>query len=403
MTRRHDIDALRVIAFAILILYHISGVYQVDSDFHIVSSYRNEWLDYVRIVFNRWRMPLLFAISGIAIGLSLPGRNPARFALSRTWRLLLPLIFGMLFIVSVQAYCEGVSKGTLEPGFMAFLLRYLQIRPWPERTFSGSEYGVTWNHLWYLAYLWVYTLVLTALTPLLASRPGRRMRSWLTRPRHGAALLVPAGAFFGYLMVLKPRFPESHALFGDWYLHAEYFSVFLLGYVVAREACVWDRLRTLRWPMLAIAVASISVELVLKWSGQYLPADGIPVALRGIPWGTIERAARALYMWTALLAIFGWGYAVLNHPKRWLPYATEAVYPWYILHQSLIVLAAWWLIPLRLGPLWEPMLVVVLTVSGCLLLHEFAIRRSTLLRPLFGLKVVPRGIRPVPGAPRRAG
>ncbi len=389
MPRRHDIDALRVFAFAILILYHASGVYQIDSDFHVVSSYQYGWLDFVRIVFNRWRMPLLFAISGIAIGISLPGKHPARFAASRTWRLLLPLAFGMLFIVSIQAYCEGISKGTLEPGFAAFLGRYLQLRPWPEGTFTGSTHGVTWNHLWYLAYLWVYTLVLLALTPSLSSRHGRSLQSWLVRPRHGLLLLLPACVFFGYLMMLKPRFPETHALVGDWYLHAEYFSVFLLGYIVARQEDFWDKLRQSRWPMLAVAISSISVELALKWAGQSLPVEHVPEMLRHVPWGAIERAARALYMWSALLAIFGWGYAVLNRPMRWLPYATEAVYPWYVLHQSLIVLIAWWLIPMRLGPLWEPALVIALTIAGCLLLHEILIRRVAPLRPLFGLKLSP--------------
>ncbi|MGH8085631.1 MAG: acyltransferase family protein [Lysobacter sp.] len=403
MPRRHDIDALRVIAFAILILYHVSGVYQVGSDFHIVSTYRNEWLDYVRIVFNRWRMPLLFAISGVAIGLSLSARRPGRFALLRTWRLLLPLVFGMFFVVSIQAYCEGVSKGMLEPGFGAFLAKYLQLRPWPKGTFTGAEYGVTWNHLWYLAYLWIYTLILMALAPLLASGAGQRLLDWLARLRHGLLLLLPAVVFFAYLMLLQPRFPGNHALIGDWYLHAEYFSVFVLGYAVAGKADFWQRVRQLRWPMLVIAVASISVELSLKAAGQYLPAEQVPVALQGIPWGTIERGARALYMWSALLAIFGWGYTLLNRPMRWLPYATEAVYPWYILHQSLIVLVAYWLIPLQLGPWWEPVLVIALTLLGCLVLHEFVIRRIAVLRPLFGLKLVPRTVRPLRDARRPVG
>lgn len=403
MPRRHDIDALRVIAFAILILYHVSGVYQVDSDFHIVSSYQSEWLDYVRIVFNRWRMPLLFAISGVAIGLSLPGKHPAKFVLMRSWRLLLPLIFGMLFVVSIQAYCEGVSKGTVAPGYGAFLLRYLQLKPWPAGTFGGAEYGITWNHLWYLAYLWVYTLALVALTPVLHSRPGERALGWLARPRRGVWLLSPAILFFLYLVVLKPRFPESHALVGDWYLHAEYFSVFLLAYAVADRQALWQRLAGLRRPMTVLAVAAILVELSLKAAGQYLPPGDVPSLLQHLPWGLIERAARALYMWSALLAIFGWGHALLNRPMGWLPYATEAVYPWYILHQSVIVLVAYWLIPLRLAAWQEPALLVVATVGGCLMLHEIVIRRTKALRPLFGLKWEARPFRQLRDAPRPAG
>ncbi len=390
MQRRHDIDALRVFAFAILILYHVSGVYEIDSDFHVVSSYQTEWLDFVRIVFNRWRMPLLFAISGVAIGLAVQGRSPVSFMLIRSWRLLLPLVFGMLFVVSLQAYCEGVSKGTIDPGYAAFMWRYLQLRPWPEGTFAGAAYGITWNHLWYLAYLWTYTLVLMALVPVLRSTAGQRAMDWVGRPRGVVLLLLPALIFFALLVLLRPRFPETHALIGDWYLHAEYFTVFLLGFAVADKQALWTRLASLRKPLAAIAITAIGVELSLKAAGQYLPPGEIPAWAQQVPWALIERAARALYMWSALLAIFGCGHAWLNRPMRWLPYATEAVYPWYILHQSLIVLAAYWLVPLRLGPWAEPALVILITVIGCLLLHELIIRRFAILRPLFGLKLVPQ-------------
>lgn len=385
--RRYDIDALRVIAFAILIGYHVSCVYSAGSDYHVVSSYRHGWLDYAQIVVNRWRMPLLFAISGIAIGLALPGRNPGRFALLRTWRLVLPLVFGMLAIVPIQAYCEGVGNGMVEPGFWSFLRSYWQLRPWPAGSFDGAEHGVTWNHLWYLAYLWVYTLVLMALLPLLQSGAVRHLRAWLPRRLNAAALLLPALPMFAYLILLKPRFPETHALVGDWYLHAEYFTVFVLGYLVANDEAFWRTVLRLRCRTLAVALVAIGIELALKAAGQYLPADEIPTMAAGIDWGMVERAARALYLWSALLAIFGWGRALLDRPFRWLAYATEAVYPWYILHQSLIVLLAYWLIPLRLGAWWEPMLVALGTVAGCLLLHEFAIRRIGMLRPLFGLRL----------------
>src|SRR3546814_18238589 len=92
-----------------------------------------------------------------------------------------------------------------------------------------------------------------------------------------------------------------------------------------------------------------------------------------------------LYTWTALLAIFGWAQVLLDRRFRWLQYCTEAVYPWYILHQSLIVPLAFWLAPLRLGPVLDTALVLGGTVGGCLLLHDLVVRRPPILRPLFGL------------------
>jgi len=266
--------------------------------------------------------------------------------------------------------------------------------------FTTNGFTVTIaDHLWYLAYLWVYTLVLMALLPLLQSGVVGRLQAWLPTRLNAAALLLPSLAFFAYLMLLRPRFPETHALVGDWYLHAEYFTVFVLGYLVANDEGFWRAVLRLRWRTLAIALVAICTELLLKAAGQYLPAEQIPTLAAGIDWGMVERAALVLYLWSALLAIFGWGRALLDRPFRWLPYASEAVYPWYILHQSLIVVIAYRLIPLRLGAVSEPLLVVLGTVAGCLLLHELVIRRAALLRPLFGLTLRDRSPRwRVPGS-----
>ena len=93
-----------------------------------------------------------------------------------------------------------------------------------------------------------------------------------------------------------------------------------------------------------------------------------------------------LNTWLWITTVLGWGHYWLNKPRKWLPYAAEAVYSWYILHQTIIVVIGFNLSRLQLGPVFEPMLVLLTTISGCLLLHEFVIRRSRFLRPFFGLK-----------------
>ena len=382
MPRRHDIDALRVIAFALLIAYHVGMVYVADWGFHVKSTYQAEWLQWPMIALNRWRMPLLFMISGIALGLARIDAAPWRFAMRRSWRLLLPLAFGMLVVVAVQAYCEGLANGRLAPGFGRFLLRYWQLRPWPPGTFTGGEFGITWNHLWYLAYLWPYTMLLLALLPLrrlpaVARVAAFRWPAWLL-------LSLPVAWLAACHLWLAPRFPVTHALFGDWTTHAESLPLFLAGYAIAGNARFWQRVRAWRRPLLAAALACLAVELLIRAGGRYLPPDAAVPAW--VPWAQIERIARAGYTWTALLAIFGWGQVLLDRRFRWLPYCTEAVFPWYILHQSLIVPLALWLSPMRLGPVLEPALVLGGTVIGCLVLHECLIRRVPLLRPLFGLR-----------------
>ena len=154
----------------------------------------------------------------------------------------------------------------------------------------------------------------------------------------------------------------NHALVDDWYSHAMYGSFFLLGFLIGRNEGLWQEFARLRSITLACAVVMfILFNLV----------DNLVVVY--------------LNRWLWLMAVFGWGYQYLNRPRKWLPYATEAVYPWYILHQTITIVLGYQLARLSLGPVIEPLLVLTGTIVGCWALHEFVIRRTRLLRPLFGL------------------
>jgi glucans biosynthesis protein C len=381
--RRHDIDALRVLAFGLLILYHLSMLYVADWDFHLKSSHTAYWLQYPMMFLNRWRMELLFLISGLAVHFLRGKTSLPRLAWKRTVRLVLPLLFGMAVVVPIQPYVQGLSNGLVQPGFGTFLLRYWTGGPWPAHAFDGWQYGVTWNHLWYLAYLWNYTLVLLMLLPVLESRAAQRMRARIEGLHGPGLLMLPAVPLFIIGTLLAERYPMSHALLGDWYAHALYGTLFLYGYLLGTGSRLWEELARLRRYTLGTALVSFGVFIVLDRFGGVLLGHA-PNALDRALGPPLILAAQFLYMWTAIAAVLGWGHAWLNRPFRWLPYAREAVYPWYILHQSVMLALAWWLMPLGLGAVGEPLLILLGTVAGCAISHEI-IRRTPWLRPLFGL------------------
>jgi glucan biosynthesis protein C len=376
MPRRHDIDALRALAFSLLILYHLAMLYVAEWDWHIKSPETFYWLQPLMIGMNRWRMDLIFLVSGIAAAFLLKPGASGRFAWQRTLRLFVPLVFGMLVVVPIQPYVQGVANGLVAPGFGEFLVRYYAGSEWPAEAFDGWEHGYTWNHLWYLAYLWIYTLVLALLARPLASRAGRALLARFTGMRGWALLLLPSLPLLFYTLTLQPLFEETGDFIHDWYRNAVYFTVFLYGFAIARDAGLWAELVRLRTISLALAAWTFLAYIVLVLT---VP-DEVGVAVQWLIW-----TLRNLYIWAALCTILGWSAHALNRPFRWLPWANESVYPWYMLHQSLIVVLAYWLIPLRLHAGVEALAVLAGTVAGCWGITAI-VRRVGWLRPLFGLK-----------------
>ena len=379
------LDWLRAAAFGVLILYHV-GMYYVSWDWQIKSPHAGRAIEPLMMLSAPWRLALLFLISGAATS-TLLAHRPQGFLRGRSKRLLLPLALGMLVIVPPQTYLEVVQKLGYGGSTLDFMLLYLS----GYRGFCpGGKCLVlpTWNHLWFVAYLWVYCLVLWALLKAwptlldrLAALAGQRLQGM-------ALLLGPAALLALWRIVLVARFPSTHALVDDAYNHALYFSVFLFGAVLARWEN-WAAFERPRWIALAGAL--------LCWAGvaTYFWHHGAsaPEWLR-----VLQRAAYGLLQWLAIVAALGFAHRHWNHDHRWRETVVEAVFPVYLLHQTLIILAAWWLRPLDLRPAVEAPLLIAITAAGCAGGYLLA-RRSGPLRVWFGLARRPR----TPARPRLSG
>lgn len=374
--RRHDIDALRVCAFGLLILFHI-GMFYVPWGWHVKSEHVAGWLELPMTLSHQFRMQLVFLVSGLALNFLRRRTSDGQLARSRLSRLGLPLLFGMAVIIPPQAYLEAITNGATGPGYLAFLWNYFSFQPWPQGAFAGSHIGITWNHLWYLPYLLAYTLVAIPLMRFFDG-PGAGLRRRFQALRGTWVVVLPIVPLMLSGLYVYPHFPYmNYSLVSDWYAHSQYFTFFFVGYLIGTDAGLWGELARMRRVTLALGAASFAMFLFLA---RILPDDATG------PQQFVMLLVTYLTRWTWIVAVLGFAHRHLNRPFPWLGYANEAVYPWYVLHQTITVVAGYWLSTLALGPVAEPVLVIVATIGGCALLHEFVIRRSGALRPLFGMK-----------------
>jgi len=173
--RRTDLDWVRIGAFALLILYHCTVFYSPIEN--MANSPRVlPWVQIPMLLTAPWRMLLLFIVSGAATRFMTARLKPAALLKSRTARLLPPLLFGMAVIVPPQAYTQVVEHYGYTGGFLSFWGRYLLA----DHNFCHPNGHClilpTYNHLWFVAYLWLYT---AGLAGLMACAP--RFSGWLER------------------------------------------------------------------------------------------------------------------------------------------------------------------------------------------------------------------------------
>jgi glucans biosynthesis protein C len=371
------LDWLRIAALLVLVLYHV-GMYYVSWDFHVKSPFASTALEPWMKLSAPWRMDLIFVISGAAFALMLKSGANLALLKSRSRFLLLPLLLGMVLIVPPQSYFEVVQKFGFKDGYLGFLGLYF-------KGFKGfCQNGQclilpTWNHLWFVPYLWLYSVVLWVIVRL---KPKALVKTaeFADKVFQGSGLLViPIVLIAMIRLILQERFPSNHAVMGDWFNHAMYLSMFLLGAVLASRPSFWPQLATWRFPALVMALTCWALWLGLgRTLGLNMSSQTVHVII-------------AALQWSAIVAAFGFAHKLLNIDHSLRQQLSEAVFPVYIFHQTFSIVFSQALAPMQWPALIEGPVLVVLTIAWSYFGY-LAVRKVTWLRPWFGLRRLPNHI-----------
>src|SRR5262249_9483143 len=142
----------------------------------------------------------------------------------------------------------------------------------------------------------------------------------------------------------------------------------------------WEKVRQRRHWLLVLSVVGLCCQIIngICWRAGLLNPhwDGVIYAL-----------VEGFYGWAVVLTLLRYGYRYLNYHTRPLAYLTDAVLPIYVMHQPILFVAAYWLLPLSLPIALEVALLVLITGIGSLAFYELLVRRWRITRFLFGLKL----------------
>lgn len=374
--RRHDLDWLRVIAIVLLLFFHSAMPYVAEWDWHLKNPETSPLLMEASYFLSRWRMALLFLISGVGTAYAL-GFRPARgYLRERARRLVVPLVFGILVIVPPQIYMERLADGASYPSYFHFWPLVLQGRPYPEGNTS-------WHHLWFIAYLFLYSVAALPLFLYLRSDRGGRVRAAIEARLAGPMLYAP-GLPLGIVMAtLYVRWSGPQDIIHDWGHLVFYFGFFVFGYLLAEAEGAWRWMEANRRASLLLAVASIVAINYLRWN-DLEPEWGYNAGNAAL------QLLQGFNAWFWVLALLGFGRRHLSFRNGLLDYASEGIYPFYLLHQTVIVIIAFYVIRAPDGVWAKFWFTGFVSFALTVAIYDLLVRPFRITRYLFGMKNPPR-------------
>lgn len=370
--RLYFLDWLRVLAILVLHFWHTGMIYTAEWTWHIKNEETSHAMLEVMYFFAQWRMALLFFVSGTGTRFALGKRTGGQYLHERVLRLAVPVLFATFIIVPPQIFFERLQDG-MKFNYFEFYQTVLQFRFWPKGNFH-------WLHMWFVVYLFLYSLLALPLFLWLRSEKRKPFFDKLF-------VFSQKTAFLPFLLLLAipyallyNHFPQRYNVVQDPTYFLFYFTFFIAGYLFQSEPRFWDLLEKRRRVWLQVACLCYVVITAMRWNHwhPYYGVDSWPNAL----WDSL----RAANSWFWVMAALGYARHFLNRPARWLNYANEGIYPFYILHQTMIVMVGYYVTQPVDDLLVKYLFNLVVAFLLAMGIYEFLVRPYPVMRFLFGMK-----------------
>jgi glucan biosynthesis protein C len=374
--RRYDIDWLRILAILAVFLFHCVRFFD-PMDWHL----KNAEQSFIALLFvgllDLWIMPLFFLLSGAGSWYALKSRTSGQYLVERVKRLLIPLYtVGAFILLPPQLYWDRLTKGTFAGSFWEFYPHYFETL---SLRFDLGFLGFWPGHLWFLYFLFLISLLTLPLLLYLKSEPGKRLieilAAWCDHRGGIFLFLIPLALV---LICFRSFFQGEHT-WTDFFYYAVFF---VIGYIMPADKRFTEGFKRHGWVCLALGIVTFGAEIFMIGLLDYNYPGG-----ESFSWiYVLFQIVMSIASWSWVVFILSLGARYLNFNNRVLAYGNEAVLPFYILHQTIILLVGWFVIPWSMGILPKYLIISVVSFVLIMALYELLVRHSTIVRFFFGMR-----------------
>jgi glucan biosynthesis protein C len=375
--RLHYLDWLRVLATLGVFLFHAINVFS-SWGFEISNAERSDTIGIIQAFFFPWGMPLFFLVAGAGSWFALRRRSARQFTLERTLRLLVPMLTGTLLLGPVQLYLSWSHRsqtGVFTGSFPEFLVHRLP-------HISPKFFGAFGYHMWFLGFLFAFSLLALPLFTWFKGQAGRRAISRLAGfcERRGGILLfiLPIAVI---RLGLQPFFPTQQD-WGDFFAHGAFF---VLGYLLFADERFTRAIRRDWAILLGVGTVAILVATAIGMSIEFEPEKAPRAFWEFLMWALIAVCG---WCWTAFMLFIGMRY--MDRSTKALRYGLGANLPFFVVHQPVILAIAYVVVQWDAAILPKLLVLVLGAFAVSLGLYQGIIRRVVPLRALFGMKTRPK-------------
>jgi glucan biosynthesis protein C len=372
--RLHYLDWLRVLAILMVFSYH--AVHPFDMmPWQIKNAEQSEFLTVIIVSLGLFGMPFFFLVAGEASWFALRRRKPSQFISERVKRLLIPFFVGCVLFIPVMLYLDWRNKTWL--GSISLSLREYAALHFDSPVVSPRFFGIGYQ-LWFLGFLFCFALFALPLFLWLKTGRGQRLLSGSGRLcEHRGGILVFIIPLVCVKWLVLPFYPLEH----DWADFTFQLSFFILGYMLFAEERITAAVRRDGW--LAFAASGLAWLVLFA---LYLVADPFAWSSNpGIPQFYLVQVLVAVNAWGWSLFAMFLGMRFLDFTNRWLEYGQRAALPFFVLHQPVIIVIAFFVVQWQVGIPAKMLVVVPGSFLATLAVYELAIRRVRPMRALFGM------------------